>query len=131
MRGQAWDHKIHWSELLGFVITGITIFVVAVPEGALRARPDRVALLASARITTAAITHGTEPRVARLAGLPLAVTIALAFSVKKMLKDQNLVRHPRATAREREGWGCCAGDGAGRPGCNHKWYERARGWSQL
>ena len=32
---QAWDHKIHWSELLGFVITGITIFVVAVPEGVL------------------------------------------------------------------------------------------------
>jgi len=55
---ESWDHKIHWSELLGFVITGITIFVVAVPEG-----------------------------------LPLAVTIALAFSVKKMLKDQNLVRH--------------------------------------
>ena len=28
-------------------------------------------------------------------GLPLAVTIALAFSVKKMLKDQNLVlTHP-------------------------------------
>ncbi|KAL0590209.1 hypothetical protein ABG067_001854 [Albugo candida] len=26
-------------------------------------------------------------------GLPLAVTIALAFSVKKMLKDNNLVRH--------------------------------------
>ena len=55
---EAWDHKVHWSELLGFLITGITIFVVAVPEG-----------------------------------LPLAVTIALAFSVKKMLKDQNLVRH--------------------------------------
>jgi len=55
---EAWDHKLHWSEMLGFMITGITIFVVAVPEG-----------------------------------LPLAVTIALAFSVKKMLKDQNLVRH--------------------------------------
>jgi len=55
---EAWDHQVHWSELLGFVITGITIFVVAVPEG-----------------------------------LPLAVTIALAFSVKKMLRDQNLVRH--------------------------------------
>lgn len=55
---ESWDHKVHWSEVLGFVITGITIFVVAVPEG-----------------------------------LPLAVTIALAFSVKKMLKDQNLVRH--------------------------------------
>jgi Ca2+ transporting ATPase len=55
---ERWDHRVHWSEILGFVITGITIFVVAVPEG-----------------------------------LPLAVTIALAFSVKKMLKDQNLVRH--------------------------------------
>jgi len=55
---EAWDHKVHWSEILGFLITGITIFVVAVPEG-----------------------------------LPLAVTIALAFSVKKMLKDNNLVRH--------------------------------------
>eukprot|EP00291_Cryptomonas_curvata_P024180 CAMPEP_0172171232 /NCGR_PEP_ID=MMETSP1050-20130122/11774_1 /TAXON_ID=233186 /ORGANISM="Cryptomonas curvata, Strain CCAP979/52" /LENGTH=1025 /DNA_ID=CAMNT_0012842633 /DNA_START=72 /DNA_END=3146 /DNA_ORIENTATION=- len=55
---ESWDHKVHWTELLGFVITGITIFVVAVPEG-----------------------------------LPLAVTIALAFSVKKMLKDNNLVRH--------------------------------------
>jgi len=55
---ESWDHRVHWSEILGFVITGITIFVVAVPEG-----------------------------------LPLAVTIALAFSVKKMLKDQNLVRH--------------------------------------
>ena len=26
-------------------------------------------------------------------GLPLAVTIALAFSVKRMLADKNLVRH--------------------------------------
>lgn len=26
-------------------------------------------------------------------GLPLAVTIALAYSVKKMMKDNNLVRH--------------------------------------
>eukprot|EP00286_Rhodomonas_abbreviata_P006837 CAMPEP_0181326618 /NCGR_PEP_ID=MMETSP1101-20121128/21609_1 /TAXON_ID=46948 /ORGANISM="Rhodomonas abbreviata, Strain Caron Lab Isolate" /LENGTH=1138 /DNA_ID=CAMNT_0023435113 /DNA_START=148 /DNA_END=3564 /DNA_ORIENTATION=+ len=55
---EVWDHHVHWSELLGFLISGVTIFVVAVPEG-----------------------------------LPLAVTIALAFSVKKMLKDQNLVRH--------------------------------------
>ena len=48
-------------ELLHFVIIGITVLVVAVPEG-----------------------------------LPLAVTIALAFSVKKMLKDNNLVRHLHA-----------------------------------
>jgi magnesium-transporting ATPase (P-type) len=31
-------------------------------------------------------------------GLPLAVTIALAYSVKKMLKDNNLVRYVTAAA---------------------------------
>ncbi|CAN0061213.1 unnamed protein product [Lampetra planeri] len=41
-----------------FFIIGVTVLVVAVPEG-----------------------------------LPLAVTIALAYSVKKMMKDNNLVRH--------------------------------------
>jgi len=55
---ESWDHTVHWSEVLSFLISGVTIFVVAVPEG-----------------------------------LPLAVTIALAFSVSKMLKDNNLVRH--------------------------------------
>jgi magnesium-transporting ATPase (P-type) len=44
--------------IVNFVVVGITIVVVAVPEG-----------------------------------LPLAVTIALAFSVRKMMKDKNLVRH--------------------------------------
>jgi Ca2+ transporting ATPase len=47
-----------WSDYLRFFIVGVTVLVVAIPEG-----------------------------------LPLAVTIALAFSVRKMLKDQNLVRH--------------------------------------
>jgi len=46
------------EEVIGFVITAITIVVVAVPEG-----------------------------------LPLAVTISLAYSMMKMLKDNNLVRH--------------------------------------
>lgn len=46
-----------WADLLSFVIVGITVLVVAVPEG-----------------------------------LPLAVAIALAFSVKKMQADHNLVR---------------------------------------
>lgn len=45
-------------QFLRFFINGLTVLVVAIPEG-----------------------------------LPLAVTIALAFSVKKMLKDNNLVRH--------------------------------------
>ena len=45
-------------QLVNFFITGVTVLVVAVPEG-----------------------------------LPLAVTISLAFSVKKMMQDNNLVRH--------------------------------------
>ncbi|XP_071482834.1 plasma membrane calcium-transporting ATPase 2-like [Diadema antillarum] len=56
-------HKEHWTnshlqEFVDFFIIGVTVLVVAVPEG-----------------------------------LPLAVTISLAYSVKKMLKDNNLVRH--------------------------------------
>ena len=61
IRGEPWDSSTDFSELLHFVIIGITVLVVAVPEG-----------------------------------LPLAVTIALAFSVKKMLKDNNLVRYLHA-----------------------------------
>ena len=56
-----WNSATDFSELLHFFIIGITVLVVAVPEG-----------------------------------LPLAVTIALAFSVKKMLKDNNLVRYLHA-----------------------------------
>ena len=47
-----------FNPLVRFLITGITVLVVAVPEG-----------------------------------LPLAVTISLAFAVKKMMRDNNLVRH--------------------------------------
>lgn len=46
------------SKFVEILLVGITIIVVAVPEG-----------------------------------LPLAVTLALAYSVKKMIKDNNLVRH--------------------------------------
>ena len=58
---RSWNKSTDFAELLHFVIIGITVLVVAVPEG-----------------------------------LPLAVTIALAFSVKKMLKDNNLVRYLHA-----------------------------------
>eukprot|EP00731_Ephydatia_muelleri_P021863 Em0014g454a len=58
--GRAWGSEDATS-LLNFFIIGITVLVVAVPEG-----------------------------------LPLAITIALAYSVKKMLKDNNLVRHLHA-----------------------------------
>ncbi|KJE96156.1 hypothetical protein CAOG_009997 [Capsaspora owczarzaki ATCC 30864] len=54
---RSWSND-YISRYLDFFIVGITILVVAVPEG-----------------------------------LPLAVTLALAFSVRKMLKDNNLVRH--------------------------------------
>jgi P-type Ca2+ transporter type 2B len=55
--GQPWSSD-DASRYLDFFIVGITVLVVAIPEG-----------------------------------LPLAVTIALAYSVKKMLADNNLVRH--------------------------------------
>jgi P-type E1-E2 ATPase len=56
-----WDNSEHLNEILNFFIIGITVVVVAIPEG-----------------------------------LPLAVTLSLAFSVKKMLNDQNLVRKLQA-----------------------------------
>lgn len=59
--GMEWKSEctsIYIQYFVKFFIIGITVLVVAVPEG-----------------------------------LPLAVTISLAFSVKKMMKDNNLVRH--------------------------------------
>ena len=54
---QGWDSERHPGELVGYIIIGITIIVVAIPEG-----------------------------------LPLAVTLSLAYSVSKMLDENNLVR---------------------------------------
>ncbi|XP_069065489.1 plasma membrane calcium-transporting ATPase 3 isoform X2 [Pleurodeles waltl] len=59
--GQAWLAEctpVYVQYFVKFFIIGVTVLVVAVPEG-----------------------------------LPLAVTISLAYSVKKMMKDNNLVRH--------------------------------------
>lgn len=52
-----WSTGRDLVKILDFFIIGITVIVVAIPEG-----------------------------------LPLSVTLSLAFSVKKMLEDQNLVR---------------------------------------
>ncbi|GMR34383.1 hypothetical protein PMAYCL1PPCAC_04578, partial [Pristionchus mayeri] len=46
------------NHLVHYIIIGVTVLVIAVPEG-----------------------------------LPLAITLALTYSVKKMMKDNNLVRH--------------------------------------
>lgn len=54
---ESWNNT-HLNAYVRAFITGLTVLVVAVPEG-----------------------------------LPLAVTISLAYSVKKMLDDNNLVRH--------------------------------------
>jgi len=54
---KSWD-MFYLSYYVKFVIIGVTVLVVAVPEG-----------------------------------LPLAVTLSLAYSVKKMMADNNLVRH--------------------------------------
>ncbi|XP_061629080.1 plasma membrane calcium-transporting ATPase 1-like isoform X1 [Phyllopteryx taeniolatus] len=61
IQGIPWTSEcvpIYMKFLVKFFIIGVTVLVVAVPEG-----------------------------------LPLAVTISLAYSVKKMMKDNNLVRH--------------------------------------
>uniref|UniRef100_A0A8B9JK62 Calcium-transporting ATPase n=1 Tax=Astyanax mexicanus TaxID=7994 RepID=A0A8B9JK62_ASTMX len=61
VQGLAWEKSctpIYIQFFVKFFIIGVTVLVVAVPEG-----------------------------------LPLAVTISLAYSVKKMMKDNNLVRH--------------------------------------
>ncbi|KAM9855090.1 plasma membrane calcium-transporting ATPase 1-like isoform 5-T5 [Aulostomus maculatus] len=61
IQGVPWASEclpIYIQFLVKFFIIGVTVLVVAVPEG-----------------------------------LPLAVTISLAYSVKKMMKDNNLVRH--------------------------------------
>ncbi|VDO08465.1 unnamed protein product [Rodentolepis nana] len=55
---EPWNTSLHLKQFIHFIIIGVTVLVVAVPEG-----------------------------------LPLAVTISLAYSVKKMMKDNNLVRH--------------------------------------
>jgi P-type E1-E2 ATPase len=46
------------SAFVDFIIVGVTVLVIAVPEG-----------------------------------LPLAITLSLTYSVKKMMRDNNLVRH--------------------------------------
>ena len=67
VKATATDDKDKWHtgpdllRILDFIIVGIAVVVVAIPEG-----------------------------------LPLAVTLSLAFSVKKMLKDNNLVRKMEA-----------------------------------
>ncbi|XP_041035469.1 plasma membrane calcium-transporting ATPase 3-like [Carcharodon carcharias] len=61
VEGSVWLSEctaVYIQYLVKFFIIGVTVLVVAVPEG-----------------------------------LPLAVTISLAYSVKKMMKDNNLVRH--------------------------------------
>ncbi|XP_048352263.1 plasma membrane calcium-transporting ATPase 4 isoform X2 [Sphaerodactylus townsendi] len=61
IQGRSWTADctpIYIQYFVKFFIIGVTVLVVAVPEG-----------------------------------LPLAVTISLAYSVKKMMKDNNLVRH--------------------------------------
>ncbi|XP_059185867.1 plasma membrane calcium-transporting ATPase 2-like isoform X2 [Centropristis striata] len=61
IQGRSWEAQctpIYIQYFVKFFIIGVTVLVVAVPEG-----------------------------------LPLAVTISLAYSVKKMMKDNNLVRH--------------------------------------
>lgn len=58
VHNNSWNTPKHLGKIVNFVIIGVTVLVVAVPEG-----------------------------------LPLAVTLSLAYSVRKMMYDNNLVRH--------------------------------------
>lgn len=52
---EPWNTGVHLKQFIHFIIIGVTVLVVAVPEG-----------------------------------LPLAVTISLAYSVKKMMKVHHI-----------------------------------------
>ena len=55
LKGREWDNSKHWKQIVDFFIIGVTVLVVAVPEG-----------------------------------LPLAVTLALAYSVRVTTIYMNL-----------------------------------------
>ena len=78
--GAPWSWQ-YLEQYLRFFITGVTILVVAVPEG-----------------------------------LPLAVTLALAFSVRRMLADNNLVRHLSAAETAGTATVICSDKTGGRAG---------------
>lgn len=78
---KGWNNA-YIMDLLDYFIIGVTVLVVAVPEG-----------------------------------LPLAVTISLAYSVKKMMKDNNLVRHLDACETMGNATAICS-DKTGELGCD-------------
>jgi len=79
-----------WSEwTITAFIYGVTIIVVAIPEvrrGISYVAPPLPGVRGLYRVFFAA-SHLYRQ------GLPLAVTVSLAYSTRKMLADQNLIRH--------------------------------------
>ena len=51
-------------------------------------------------------------------GLPLAVTISLAYSVRKMMRDNNLVRHLDACETMGNATAICSDKTGKNSGCN-------------
>jgi len=79
-RGGVAAQSRDWASwTIGAFIYAVTIIVVAIPE--VRAPQGGQGSLAAA-------TPPSSPQ-----GLPLAVTVSLAYSTRKMLEDQNLIRH--------------------------------------
>ena len=75
MKTEKWELKA-LEDFASYFMTAVTIVVVAVPEGKILLK--FLGIFISLKF---------------FIGLPLAVTISLAFSMKKMMKDNNLVRH--------------------------------------
>jgi Ca2+ transporting ATPase len=103
VQGQPWDSK-YLADYLHFVITAITILVSAhrgfhwKVAGSARGTQE---IAESVQGGVSSLTRSIMQRGLRVLdqvvaipeGLPLAVTIALAYSVKRMLADNNLVRN--------------------------------------
>jgi len=88
---EALAENIAWLGLIAAVLIFVILLIRFVTINYLNAVPfewHMVSVIVKYFITSVTIVVVAVPE-----GLPLAVTIALAYSMLKMLKDQNLVRH--------------------------------------
>ncbi|KAJ3089670.1 Calcium-transporting ATPase 10, plasma membrane-type [Quaeritorhiza haematococci] len=92
------DTILRLQSLAQIFVIGVTIVVVAVPEGRSTAH---MKFQSSSRVLISDLIFPA------CAGLPLAVTISLAFSMFKMIKDNCFVRHLDASETMGEATCCC------------------------
>ena len=89
MHENEWKHDEHWAELLRFFIIGVSFFLFTKEQETIKKFNCLLGFLIFFFLFHLKVTVIV---VAIPEGLPLSVTLSLAFSVKRMLKDKNLVR---------------------------------------